>query len=133
MKTALFVAMAVLLLVVAALGGQASTLDSSEAEEFMGTWLITLDNTFATWQENLVIRDVSGKVAASVGVAGQDTSLNIQGIVKDGKSLVFTLERWENGQPIEAVMTVTRDGEMIGVVQTLEGSEFPHYGSGERQ
>ena len=112
-------------------GGQGSKLDSSQASAFMGTWVIAMEIPQGA-QETVKIWDEDGKVAASVQ-SGRFPPLTVKDIARAGDSLVLRVERWENGKPKQAVVTLTRDGELMKMTQELEGSRVTQHGSGKRQ
>ena len=127
----LWTMVAVLLVAGPAPGWQASTLDSSEASAFMGTWVIAMEIPQGA-QETIRIWEEDGRVAASVQ-AERFPPLNVPDIAKDGESLVLTVGRYENGKPIQAIVTLTLDGEMMNMTQDLEGSRVRKRGSGKKQ
>jgi hypothetical protein len=115
---------------VVAAGAQTSSVDSSKVAPFMGTWPLTMTNpagaheTVRIWAEN-------GVVKASVQ-AGRFPAIAATGILKDEDVLVLTLTRFENGQPIRAVVALTLDGDTMKMSQMLERSETIKRGSGTK-
>ena len=117
----------VLLLAGPAMAGQASMLDSSEASAFMGTWVITIETPPGTGEQTVTIRDEGGKVAARLE-GGRGGPNDITDIAKDGDSLVLT---WEVAGPLDPVLTLTLDGEMINA--TFAGGQVSMSGTGKKQ
>jgi hypothetical protein len=54
-------------------------------------------------------------------------------MVKDGPTLVLTTTRFENDQPIWAVIALTLDGDRLKMAQMLEPSRSIKRGLGKRQ
>ena len=82
--------------------------------------------------ETVRIIDNNGAVAASVQ-AERFPPINVSGILYDGDVLVLTATRFENGMPIRAVISLTRDGQAMKMAQMLENSQTIKRGSGTRQ
>ena len=127
------VVLGLLLLTGPAAAGQASMLDASEASAFMGTWVISFESPRGgTFEQTLTVRDESGKVAARIegGRGGGD----ITDIAKNEDDLVLTFERTgREGNPVEAVLTVTLDGAMINAGMSVGDGRFSLTGSGKKQ
>lgn len=122
--------LALLLFIAHPAHGQGSMLDSSAARKFIGTWVFAMEIP-AGAQETVRVWDKDGKVAASVQ-AGRFPPLDVPNITKDGDSLVLKVQRFENGQPIQAVVTLTPDGDLMKMTQDLEGSRVRKFGSGKK-
>jgi hypothetical protein len=123
---------AVVLLIAAAAGAQqGSAPRSSEISAFLGTWVFTMTNPQGA-QETVKIWDKGGTAAATVQ-AGRFPPLHAAGILYDGDVLLLTLTRFENGKPIRAVISLTRDGETMRMAQMLEFSETIKRGTGKKQ
>ena len=85
-------------------------------------------------QETVRIRDENGKIAASVQ-AEQFPPHNVPTISMMGVTLVLTVQLFENGEPIKAVIRLRLEpgGETIRMTQDLEGSMAQKFGTGKRQ
>lgn len=57
----------------------------------------------------------------------------MSGIFYDGDALVLTVRRFENGAPIRAVISLTREGDTMNMAQMLESSQTIKRGSGKKQ
>ena len=122
------------LLAVALVSGPASGAQGpkpSDVAPFLGTWVFMMSNPQGA-QETVRIIDNNGAVAASVQ-AGRFPPINVSGIFYDGDVLVLTVTRFENGMPIRAVISLTRDGEEMKMAQMLENSQTIKRGSGKKQ
>ena len=84
------VVLGVMLMASPVVTGQASSLDSSEASAFMGTWVLTMETPRGANEQTVVIRDEGGKVAATLG-GGRGGQIDISDIARDGESLVLAL------------------------------------------
>jgi len=122
---------AVLLLAATAAARQSSAPRSSEIAAFMGTWVFTMTNPQGA-QETVKIWDKGGAAAATVQ-AGRFPPLHVAGMLYDGDMFVLTVTRFENGKPIRAVISLTRDGETMKMAQMLEFSETIKRGTGKKQ
>jgi len=133
MKMQRRIALAVVLLtcVAAVAAGQGSTLPSSLATAFMGTWTFAMTNPLNS-EQTVRIWDKNGIVSASLQV-GKFPPTDITGIFKDGDVLVLTTTLRENGAPIWAVIALTLDGQTMNMAQMLQQSQTIKRGSGKRQ
>ena len=126
------VVLGVMLMVSPVVTGQASSLDSSEASAFMGTWVLTMETPRGANEQTVVIRDEAGEVAATLG-GGRGGQIDISDIARDGESLVLAFEREFQGNAIDVVLTLSLDGEVINAIQDIAGGQFSMTGSGKRQ
>jgi hypothetical protein len=133
-----WVAMAALLVFgTSAASGQGPALTRAQATTFMGTWVFAMTNPAGS-EQTVKIWDRNGVVAASVQV-GKFPPTEVTGIVKDGDLLVLTISHdarpalVENGSPIWAVISLTRDGEKMEMAQMLERSQTIKRGTGKKQ
>ena len=128
------VVLGVLLLAGPAAAGQASMLNSSEANAFMGVWVISFESPRGgIFEQTLTVRDESGKVAARIE-GGRGGGNDITDIAKDGDDLVLTFERTgRGGNPSETVMTLTLDGAMINATMSVGGGQFSLSGTGKKE
>ena len=126
------VVLGVMLMASPVVTGQASSLDSSEASAFMGTWVLTMETPRGANEQTVVIRDEGGKVAATLG-GGRGGQIDISDIARDGESLVLAFERNFQGNAIDIVLTLSLDGEVINATQDIAGGQFSMTGSGKRQ
>jgi len=101
-----------------------SDLDASQAEAFMGDWVIDMDTDFGPFTMNLEVEDQGGKVAASIGSPDMGGMQSVSDISSDGESLVMTWEMDAQGQFVEAMMSLEPGAE--GYVATLDiaGGQF---------
>src|SRR2546427_10903274 len=123
----------VLLVCVAAVAGaQGSTVPSSRATAFMGTWTFAMTNP-PNSEQTIHIWDKNGVVGASLQVGKFGPPTDITGVFKDSDVLVLTTTLRENGAPIWAVVALTLDGQTMNMAQMLQQSQTIKRGSGKRQ
>ena len=115
----------------AASAWQASTVSSSQASAFVGTWVIAMTNPSGA-TETVRIWDQNGTIAATVQ-SGRFPPIKVTGVLKDDKVLVLTLTRFENGKEDRAVVALTVEGDTMHMAQMLEFSETIKRGSGKKQ
>lgn len=127
----LFTALALLTLPMTVTAGQHSTLRSSDARAFIGTWVFAMANP-AGAEETVKIWDDTGTLAASVQ-SERFPPIGVSGILKDGDMLVLTATRFENGKPDRAVISLTPEGDTMKMAQMLEFSETIKHGTGKKQ
>jgi hypothetical protein len=118
------------LLAVADPTAQGAPIKPSEAQPFMGTWVLTMTNP-AGPEQTVRIWEKDGIVGASLQI-GKFPPDDITGILKDGDVLVLTTTLRENGAPIWAVIALTLDAETMQA-QMLEKSQTFKRGTGRRQ
>ena len=128
---ALGLALAIALLSPYAASAQ-SELDASQAEGFMGEWVVDMDTDFGPFSMNLEIEDQAGKVAASVGSPDLGGMQSVTDIEREGESLVMTWEVDAQGQFMEVIMTLVPAGENLATMFETAGGEFAAAGTATR-
>jgi hypothetical protein len=138
-----FIPIAVLLvvLVTALASGQGKpSLSHAEVAPFIGTWLFTMTEpeAFKGTEQTVRIWENNGVVGASVQI-GKFPASDATGIFHDGDMLVLTISHAaepgirENGAPIWAVISLTRDGDSMKTAQMLERSQTIKRGVAKKQ
>jgi hypothetical protein len=93
------------------LAAQASSLASSEATAFLGTWELGLDTPQGAATVELVLKDQGGKVAGSVSMAPiLPEPVVVTDISKEGGNLVLKYALDFQGQAIPAKVSLVPDG-----------------------
>ena len=123
----------------AAVAGQ-SSVPSSQATAFMGTWAFTMTEPAEIKGSQQIVRvwDNDGVVAASFQI-GKFPARNVTGAARDGDMLVLTISHkaepalLENGAPIWGVIALTPDGEMMRSALLLEKSATVKRGVARKQ
>ena len=89
---------------------EASALDVSEADAFMGGWTLNFDSPQGPFAMNLDVADVSGKVAATVTNDFMGES-QITDISKAGDNLSLKWDADVQGQTMPLTVVLTPDGD----------------------
>ena len=123
-----------------AASGQSAAPTPAQAAPFVGTWVITMTEPEALKGSSQTIKiwENNGAVAASVQ-NGRFPPNNVSSVFKDGDMLVLTISHSaqppmvENGAPIWAVISLTRDGDAMKAAFMLERSQTIKRGIGKKQ
>ncbi|HQZ40978.1 MAG TPA: hypothetical protein PLH72_18280 [Vicinamibacterales bacterium] len=131
--TAAAAALAVLVVPsMAAARGQASSLDSAKAKDFVGDWVLTMEGRRGPQERPLAITDKGGKVAAELS-GGRGGPVSISDISMNGADLVL---KWNQQGPqgeIGVVMTLTLSNGSLTVKQDMAGGQFSQTGTGKKK
>ena len=111
--------------------GQGASLASSEAKEFIGTWVFTMSEPPGA-QETVRVIEKGGQIVASVQ-AQQFPPLEVSDVAKFGEVLILGATRFENGKPVQALIILRPIGDTMSIIQELEGSTITKRGSGKKQ
>lgn len=110
---------------------QNSTAATSAVSQYLGTWVINMTEPKGA-VETVRISDQRGRIAGTLQ-AQKFPPIAFTDAAKMGKSLVLAATRFENGQPIQAIVILTLEGETMHMIQELEGSTITKRGVGARQ
>jgi hypothetical protein len=111
-RPSLLAAMA--LVAVLPLGATAqSSLNTSEATAFLGSWSLSFESPMGELVMDLNVTDQSGKVAASMGSDMLGGMQNVTNITKSGADLVLRYELDAQGQLVPVAVTLTVNGSAI--------------------
>lgn len=108
-----------------------STLDVAEARTFLGTWVLAMTSDMGSFNMDLDVTDVGGKVAASIG-APELGMQDVTDITKDGETLVLAFAGNAQGQAFDAVVTLEPSGEELSVYFDINQGTFGMSGTGTR-
>lgn len=100
-----------------------SGLDSSEAEVFLGDWVVSVDSDLGAFEVVLTIEDREGKVVASVALPEQGVT-EVTDINRSGEGLVLNYEIDAQGQAFPVSVTLEPDGEGLSVEFDFGGQFF---------
>jgi hypothetical protein len=103
-------AVAMLVFAPVAMAQEASALDVSEAEAFMGGWTLSFDSPQGPFAMNLDVADVSGKVAATVANDFMGES-QVTDISKAGDNLSLKWDADVQGQTMPLTVVLIPDGD----------------------
>jgi hypothetical protein len=103
----------------------------ADAGAFMGEWTITLDTPQGAFDQSLVVKEEAGKVVAEMSNQMQPEVQKVTDVTKAGTDLVLKFAGNFQGNPFDAVITLTPDGDDKAKVQfDVNGGQFSMSGSG---
>ena len=108
-----------------------SDLDSADAQEFMGDWLVTIPTEQGEMIVQLGIEDEGGKVAGTVTMIGMGEQ-PVRDITRSDDTLQFVLEADAQGQLIPITVQLALDGEELAVHLELFDGDVSVDGVGTR-
>jgi hypothetical protein len=88
-----------------------AALATAEAAAFIGNWTLTLESPQGAFAQTLVIKDADGHVQAEISNELQPDAVAITDISKAGDDLVLRFTGDFQGQPFNATITMTPDGD----------------------
>jgi len=101
-------------------GGQA--LASADAKPWVGEWTLTIQGGRGPQERALTIKDMSGKVAATLG-GGRGGPVEITDVSKKGNDLVLKFKQQGRGGEVDVVMTLAMEADgTLKVSQELGGN-----------
>ena len=83
---------------------------TADAKAFVGTWTLSLESPQGAFEQSLVIKDASGKLAAEVSNQMQPGAVPITDIAKSGTDLVLKFAGDFQGNAFTAAITLSPDG-----------------------
>jgi hypothetical protein len=101
-----------------------SQLDTSQAQAFLGNWVMSLVTDMGPMDLQLNIRDQSGKVAAEFGSPALGAMANVTDITKQGEQLLMNLFIDAQGQSIDVALGIVPDGDGLNVDLSAAGGAF---------
>jgi hypothetical protein len=108
-----------------------STLDASEAQAFLGNWVVSMDTDFGPLAMDLAITDQGGKVAAQVTAAELGTQ-EITNVARAGEMLVLAWDADAQGQIVDILLSLTPAGENLTASFEAAGGQFFAEGTATR-
>jgi hypothetical protein len=110
-----------------------SQLDTSEAQAFLGSWVVQFTSDMGPFAMNVDIRDMGGKVAATLNQADMGMQQEVTDIVKSGESLVLNFEGDFQGQAFTAALSFEPPaGNESAVWFDINAGQFGMGGTGTR-
>jgi hypothetical protein len=110
-----------------------SQLDASQAQPFLGSWVLQLTSDMGAFSMNVDIRDAGGKVAASLSQADMGMQQKITDIAKSGESLVLNFAGDFQGQAFTAALSFEPPaGDESAVWFDINDGQFGMGGTGTR-
>ena len=82
----------------------------ADAGAFMGSWTLALDTPQGNLEQNLVLKDDGGKVVGEMSSQMAPETQTVTDVSKKGDDLVLKFQGNFQGNPFDAVITMTPDG-----------------------
>lgn len=102
------------------------------AASFIGDWTLSAQGDQGPVQFGLTIKAEDGKVVASVSM-GQQGSLAITDVTVNGKTLVLKYNFDYQGMPIDAAISLTPNGDKVGLQIAFAGGAYSMSGTAEKK
>jgi hypothetical protein len=112
----------------------AAQLAPADAGAFMGSWSLTLDSPQGPFEQSMVLKDEGGKVVAELSSQMQPDVQKVTDVSKNGADLVLKFAGNFQGNPFDAVITLTPDGtDKAKVTFDINGGQFTMNGTGAKK
>ena len=112
----------------------AAQLAPAEAGAFMGSWSLMLDSPQGSFEQSMVLKDEGGKVVAELSNQMQPEVQKVTDVSKNGTDLVLKFAGNFQGNPFDAVITLTPDGaDKAKVTFDINGGQFTMNGTGTKK
>lgn len=121
----------VLLPLAAAAEAQVAT---GDAGMYTGSWTLTLDSPQGPFEQSVIFKDDAGKVFAEMTSAIQPDAQKVTDLTKKGDDLIMKFAGNFQGNPFDAVITLTPDGtDKVKVVFDVNSGMFTMNGTGVKK
>jgi hypothetical protein len=112
----------------------AQALTAADAGAFIGNWTLTLDSPQGPFEQNVVLKEESGKLVAELTSQIQPDVQKVTDITKTGADLVMKFAGNFQGNPFDAAITMTPDGtDKCKVSFDVNGGQFTMSGTGTKK
>jgi carbohydrate-selective porin OprB len=101
-----------------------SSLDTSQAQAFLGSWSASFESPQGELVLDVVITDRSGKVAASIGAEIMGGMQDVTNISRSGDNLVLRYEIDAQGQMAPVALTLAPDGAALNATMDFADGMF---------
>lgn len=106
----------------------------ADAGSFIGNWMLTLDSPQGAMEQSVVLKDEGGKVVAEMSSQIQPETQKVTDVTKDKDNLVLKFAGNFQGNPFDAVITMTPDGtDKVKVLFDINGGQFSMNGTGVKK
>jgi len=102
------------------------------AGSFIGDWMLSAQGDQGPAQFGLSMKVEEGKIVGSI-MMGQQGSLPITDITLAGKTLVLKYNFDYQGMPIDAVISLTPNGDKVGLQVAFAGGAYTMSGTAEKK
>ena len=122
-----------LALVLSPLVVSAQALAPADAGDFMGVWTLSLDSPQGPFEQSLTLKDEAGKVVGEMTNQMQPEVQKVTDVSFAKGELVLKFAGNFQGNPFDAVITMTPDGDdKAKVLFDINGGQFSMSGTGAR-
>lgn len=112
----------------------AQALTAADAGAFIGNWTLTLDSPQGPFEQNVVLKEESGKLVAELSSQIQPDVQKVTDITKTGADLVMKFAGNFQGNPFDAAITMSPDGtDKAKVTFDVNGGQFTMSGTGVKK
>lgn len=112
----------------------AQALSPADAGAFMGSWTLALDTPQGSFEQSLVLKDEGGKVVAEMSSQMQPDVQKVTDVSKKGDDLMLKFSGNFQGNPFDAVITMTPDGtDKCKVTFDVNSGMFTMSGTGTKK
>ncbi len=99
----------------------------------MGVWTLTLESPQGPFEQSMTLKDEGGKVVAELTSQMQPEAQKVTDVSKEKGDLVLKFAGNFQGNPFDAVITLTPDGaDKAKVLFDINGGQFSMSGTGAR-
>ena len=112
----------------------AAQLAPADAGAFMGSWSLMLDTPQGSFEQTMVLKDEGGKVIAEISNQMQPEVQKVTDVSKKDGDLVLKFAGNFQGNPFDAMITMTPDGtDKCKVTFDVNGGQFTMSGTGTKK
>ena len=112
----------------------AAQLAPADAGAFMGSWALMLDTPQGAFEQTLVLKDEGGKVVGEISNQMAPEVQKVTDVSKKDGDLVLKFAGNFQGNPFDAMITMTPDGtDKAKVTFDVNGGQFTMSGTGTKK
>ena len=112
----------------------AAQLAPADAGAFMGSWALMLDTPQGAFEQTLVLKDEGGKVVGEISNQMAPEVQKVTDVSKKDGDLVLKFAGNFQGNPFDAMITMTPDGtDKCKVTFDVNGGQFTMSGTGTKK
>ena len=114
--------------------GAAQQLSPADAGAFMGSWSLMLDTPQGSFEQTLALKDEGGKVIGEISNQMAPEVQKVTDVSKKDGDLVLKFAGNFQGNPFDAMITMTPDGtDKCKVTFDINGGQFTMSGTGTKK
>ena len=114
--------------------GAAQQLSPADAGAFMGSWSLMLDTPQGAFEQTMVLKDDGGKVIGEISNQMAPEVQKVTDVSKKDGDLVLKFAGNFQGNPFDAMITMTPDGtDKCKVTFDVNGGQFTMSGTGTKK